>query len=63
MIEIEWQHENFDYFDVILLVFISIGCLYNISNVPLFSYGQEQQSKGMIITIPKGSANPEVDVT
>ena len=52
-----------DYFGIILLVFVSIGFLFNTSNVPFFSYGQEQQSRDMIITIPKGSANPEVDVT
>ncbi len=53
----------YDYFSVIVLVFVTLGCLYNINNVPFFSYGQEQQSKGVIITIPKGSANPEVDIT
>ncbi len=52
-----------DYFGVILLVIVSIGFLFNTSNVPFFSYAQEQQSRDTIITIPKGSANPEVDVT
>ena len=55
--------KTYDYFSIILLVFVSLGCLYNINNVPFFSYGQEQQSIDMIITIPKGSANPEVDIT
>ena len=52
-----------DYFGIILLVIVSIGFLFNTSNVPFFSYAQEQQSRDTIITIPKGSANPEVDVT
>ncbi|ALI37883.1 Amicyanin-alpha precursor [Candidatus Nitrosocosmicus oleophilus] len=50
-------------FGVILLIVVSIGWSYNTSDEPFFSYGQGQQSKDMIITIPKGSANPEVDIT
>ena len=52
-----------NYFSVIVLVFVSIGCLCTIDNIPFFSYGQEQQSRDLTITIPKGSANPEVDIT
>src|SRR6187551_2980698 len=52
-----------DYFGIILLVFVIIGFLFNTSNVPFFSYGQEQQSRDTIVAIPKGSANPEVDIT
>ncbi len=52
-----------DSFGIILLVFVSMGFLFNTSNVPFFSYGQEQQSKDTIVAIPKGSANPEVDIT
>ena len=48
---------------LLLLVFVSIGCLFNTNNIPFFSYGQEQQSRDIIVTIPKGSANPEVDIT
>ncbi len=53
----------YHYFGVIVLVFVTLECLCNINSVLFFSYGQEQQSKDMIITIPKGSANPEVDIT
>ena len=63
MIEIDDNMKTCDHFGVILLVFVSIGFLLNVSNVPFFSYGQEQQSRDRDITIPKGSANPEVDVT
>ena len=52
-----------DYFSVILLAFVSMGYLYTIDNISFFSYGQEQQSRDLTITIPKGSANPEVDIT
>ena len=52
-----------DSFGIILLVFVSMGFLFNTNNVPFFSYGQEQQSKDTIVAIPKGSANPEVDIT
>jgi plastocyanin len=53
----------YHYFSVIVLVFVTLGCLYTIDNIQFFSYGQEQQSREMIISIPKGSANPEVDIT
>jgi len=52
-----------EYFGVIVLVFVTLGSVCTINNTPFLSYSQEQQSKNLTITIPKGSANPEVDIT
>ena len=53
----------YHYFSVVVLAFVTIGCICNVNNILLFSYGQEQRPREMIITIPKGSANYEVDIT
>lgn len=47
----------------ILLILLSIFCFYNFIESPRLLYAQEQNSNETIITIPKGSANPEVDIT
>lgn len=47
----------------ILLTLIGIFCFYEFLDTSISSYGQEQNSNETIITIPKGSANPEVDIT
>lgn len=48
---------------IVVLVFVSLGSLYNIDNISFFSYAQDQESKNLTVTIPKGAANPEVDIT
>jgi len=57
----------YDYVNIITLVLISVGFLHCIENISITSYAQDQEqrqpSKNATITIPKGSANPEVDVT
>jgi len=56
-----------DSVSIILLLLISVGFIHSIENISLTSYAQDQErqqpSKNVTITIPKGSANPEVDVT
>lgn len=47
----------------ILILLLNIFCFYDFFESPHSSYAQEQNSNETIITIPKGSANPEVDVT
>lgn len=53
----------YDHISIIVFVFVSLGCLYNSNNTSFFLYAQDQESMDLTVTIPKGAANPEVDIT
>jgi plastocyanin len=53
----------YDNISIIVFVFVGIGCLYNSYNTSFFLYAQDQESMNLTVKIPKGAANPEVDIT
>ena len=56
----------YDYIGIIVIFFINIEYLDSIESNDLSIYGQieEQRSlESVTVIIPKGSANPEVDIT
>jgi plastocyanin len=48
---------------IIILISTSLGAFHDIDNTSFISYVQGQESRNVTVTIPKGAANPEVDIT
>jgi plastocyanin len=69
MDRINAEMKIYDYISIFMIILISIGYLNSLENIQFTSFAQDKEqqqqpsSRNVIVTIPKGSANPEVDIT
>jgi len=74
MVRINAEMKIYDYISIFMIILFSIGYLNSLENIQFTSFAQDKEqqqqqqqqqppSRNVIVTIPKGSANPEVDIT